>query len=359
LVAVLVLQTQLVNTAFPSQLVTTRERIRQIIARKTPTRCGFWLGKPHPDTWPILHQHFGTRDEEELRQKLGDDVRWICPQFYKEAYHDPAGRQLFDAGLDREKHGSVGPLADCASVKEVDSFPWPNPDYLNFEPCLRHLRAAGDVYRLSGFWTCYFHNVADLIGMEEYFVKMHTAPEVVQAVTDKVCEFYYEANERFFARANGLVDGFFFGNDLGSQRGLMCSPETIQRFILPWLRRFVDQGHRHGYQVVVHSCGSVHDIIGTFIEAGVDCLHPLQARAHNMNAERLALEFKGRVAFLGGIDAQQVLTRGTPDEVRADVRRVKKLLGPYLIVSPSHEAILPNVPPQNVAALAEAAAEPD
>jgi len=340
-------------------MVTTRERIRQIIARKAPAQCGFWLGKPHPDTWPILHKYFGTRDEEELRQKLGDNVRWICPQFYRDAYQDPDGRQLFDSGLDRVKHGSVGPLADCASVKEVESFPWPNPDYLNFESCLRDLHAAGDVYRLSGFWTCYFHNVADLIGMEEYFVKMHTAPEVVQAVTDKVCEFYYEANERFFARANGLVDGFFFGNDLGSQRGLMCSPKSVERFILPWTRRFVEQGHRHGYQVVVHSCGSVHDLIGTFIEAGVDCLHPLQARAHNMNAELLATEFKGRLAFLGGIDAQQVLTRGTPDEVRADVRRVRKLLGPNLIVSPSHEAILPNVPPENVAALAEAATESD
>ena len=57
--------------------------------------------------------------------------------------------------------------------------------------------------------------------------------------------------------------------------------------------------------------------------------------------------------------ALQLLTHGTPDQVRADVRRVKKLLGPHLIVSPSHEAILPNVPPQNVAALAEAAVEPD
>jgi len=49
--------------------------------------------------------------------------------------------------------------------------------------------------------------------------------------------------------------------------------------------------------------------------------------------------------------------RADPDEVRADVRRVKRLLGPNLIVSPSHEAILPNVPVENVAALVEAAHE--
>jgi uroporphyrinogen decarboxylase len=337
--------------------MSNRNRIRDIIARKPTDQFGFWLGKPNVDTWPILHRHFGTQSEEQLRTKIGDDVRWFGPQSYKDAYQDPSGRELFDFGLDRQKHGSVGPLAHCGSTAEVEAFPWPETRYLNFDRCLGDLRAAGDVYRLSGFWTCYFHNIADLFGFEEYFVKMHTNPEVVQAVTDRVCQFYYEANERFFALAGDLVDGYFFGNDLGSQNGLLCSVKDLERFVFPWMRRFVEQGHRHGHQVVLHSCGSVAQIIDTFIDAGVDCLHPLQARARGMEADHLAEKFQGRIAFLGGIDVQQIITTGTPDEVRAEVHRVKKLLGPNLIVSPSHEALLPNVPPENVAALAEAAKE--
>ena len=74
-----------------------------------------------------------------------------------------------------------------------------------------------------------------------------------------------------------------------------------------------------------------------------------------MDAETLAREFKGRIAFMGGIDTQELLVHGTPAEIKADVQRVKALLGPQLIVSPSHEAILPNVPPANIAAMAEAA----
>jgi len=109
--------------------------------------------------------------------------------------------------------------------------------------------------------------------------------------------------------------------------------------------------------VILHSCGSIYRVIERLIEAGVDCLHPLQARASNMDAETLAREFKGRVAFLGGIDAQDIMPYGTPDEVRAEVHRVRDLLEPSLIVSPSHEAILPDVPPENVEALAQAAHE--
>lgn len=333
-----------------------RELIKKIIAREKVERCGFWLGRPHDDLWPILHRHFGTETEEELRVKLGDDCRWICPQFYPDVYQDPQGRELFDAGLDRTKHAAP-PLAAFETVAEVEQFAWPKAEYLHFDSCLRDLKAAGDVYRMSGFWTCFYHNLGDLFGMEEYFVKMYTNPDVVLAATDKVCEFYYEANERFFAEADREVDGFFFGNDFGTQCSLICGPEQFDQFILPWFRKFAEQGHRHGHQVILHSCGAVSDVIERLIDSGVDCLHPLQARAANMDAETLAKRFGGRITFLGGIDTQDIMTNGTPEEVRAEVHRVRSFLEPDLIVSPSHEALLANVPPANVEAMAKAVAE--
>ena len=135
------------------------------------------------------------------------------------------------------------------------------------------------------------------------------------------------------------------------------SPKLFDIFVLPWFKKFTEQGHNHGKQVLLHSCGSIHRVIPRLIEAGADCLHPLQAKAANMSAEILGAEFGGKITFLGGIDAQDILPHGTTEEVKADVRRVRDLLGPNVIISPSHEAILPDVPPENVAALAEAAHE--
>ena len=337
--------------------MTHRERVRSIISGKPADRCGFWLGNPYGETWPVYHAYFGTSSEAELRSKLGDDLVWITPQFFAGGYQHPQGRQMFDLGLKKERHGQGGPFADCEDVKQVEDFEWPNPEYLNFDECLAALRNTGDLYRASGFWTCFYHNVMDLFGMESYMVKMYTHPEVVHAVTDRVCQFYYDANERFFAKAGKLMDGFFFGNDFGTQLDLICGPQQFDEFIMSWFRQFTQQGHRHGYQVILHSCGSIHKVIDRLIEAGVDCLHPLQALACGMDAEALARDYKGRIAFLGGIDTQQLLVHAKPDEVKAEVRRVKRLLGPCLIVSPSHEALLPNVPPENVLAMAEAAQE--
>lgn len=333
----------------------SRERIRSIIARETADRCGFWLGNPHPDTLPLYHKYFGTSTLEQLHGKLGSDFRWITPQYMDTTYRHPDGKGIFDLWKYKKELGEPGPLADCQDVSEVDAYDWPSLDYLDFTECIETLRSAGDHYRASGFWTPFFHDIMDLFGMESYLVKMRTHPEVVHAATDHVCQFYYDANERFFEKAGNLVDAFFFGNDFGTQRDLILSPELFDEFVLPRFQRFTDQAHRHGYQVILHSCGSIYRVIDRLIDAGVDCLHPLQAKAHDMDAETLSREFKGRVAFLGGIDTQELLVHATPDEVKAEVRRVKKLLGPNLIVSPSHEALLPNVLPRNVQAMAEAA----
>lgn len=338
----------------------SRERIKTIINGEPADRCGFWMGHPHADTWPIYHKYFGTTTEEQLQQKLNDDFRWICPQFFSDCYQSPDGRCMFDAGLDKsENELDQAPLANCETLEQLEQTPihWPSVDNLHFDSSLETLKTTGDVYRAGGFWTCFYHNVMDLFGMEKYMMDMYANKELVHAVTDKVCEFYFQANERFYEVAGNEIDAFFFGNDFGTQLDLICGPAQFDEFIMPWFKKFTDQAHEHGYQVILHSCGAIHKVIDRLIDANVNCLHPLQAKAANMDAETLAKDFKGKIAFMGGIDTQDLLVNASPDEIAAEVHRVKELLGPCFIVSPSHEALLPNVPPENVEAMAKAAIE--
>jgi uroporphyrinogen decarboxylase len=329
----------------------SRERIRTLISGETADRCGFWLGNPHGDSWPAIHAYLGTSTQEEARCLLHDDFRWIPAGVYRH----PDGRGMFDIP-NKTAHGSPGPFAECEDAAQVDElYEWPNPDYLDFEPVIEQLRQCGPFYRASGFWAPFYHHVMDLFGMEQYMMNMHLNPELVHAVTDRVCSFYHEANERFFDAAGALMDGYFFGNDFGTQLNLICGPAQFDEFVMPWFRRFTEQAHARDYQVILHSCGSVHKVIDRLIDAGVECLHPLQALAADMDANTLARDFGGRIAFLGGIDTQELLVNGSPEDVRADVRRVRQILGPNVIISPSHEALLPNVPPANIQAMAAAA----
>jgi uroporphyrinogen decarboxylase len=325
------------------------------VARQEPDRCGFWLGQPHEDTWPIYLKAFHARDEESLRRLLKDDFRWISPHWV--AYKHPGGKKMFDLQREGKADSSDGLLSGCTAPSQVDEFDWPNPDYLDFQETLAVLDAAGEVYRASGFWCPFFHQAADLFGMQNYFIKMYTHPDVVHAATRRLVDFYLEANRRFYNAAGNRIDALFFGNDFGTQNDLFIHPNLFDEFVAPYFRLLTDQAHASGYQVILHSCGSIRRVIPRLIEMGVDALHPLQALAAGMDAETLGSLYRGKIAFIGGVDTQDLLVNASPQQVKDQVRRVKRLLGPHLVVSPSHEALLPDVPPANVRAMAEAANE--
>jgi uroporphyrinogen decarboxylase len=268
---------------------------------------------------------------------------------------------MFDVlnGKERTSLSEAGVFAETEETAEVEKFHWPDMKYIDFTETLKEIDrtvAAGQAV-LSGMWSCFYHNACDFFGMENYFMKMHTDPDVVEAVTRHIVDFYLEANEKLFNLAGDKIDAFFFGNDFGSQLDLLISPEHFDRFVMPYFREFTDQAHRHGYNVVLHSCGAIERVIPRLIDAGVEVLHPIQALAKNMDAASLAKKYNGKIVFLGGVDTQRLLPFGTPQEVRDEVRRLKDLFGPNFLVSPSHESILPNVSPENITAMAETAAE--
>lgn len=339
--------------------MTGKERLHAVL-NHTSDHCGFWHGCPNPASTDTLFGAFGVQDDFELGLKLGSSCRWIQPESVG-LYKHPEGKPMFDVlnGKKRISHNQDGVFAHCEDVAEVEAFDWPEEKYVDFAPTLAEIErtaAAGQAV-LSGSWSCFFHNVCDFFGMENYFVKMYTDPDVVEAVTEHVVDFYLRINERLFAQAADQIDMFFFGNDFGSQLDTLISPEMFDRFVMPGFVKFTEQAHRWGMKVLLHSCGSIYRVIPRLIDAGVDALHPIQARAAHMDAETLAREFNGKIVFVGGVDTQQLLPNATPKQVKEEVYRLRDLFGPNFVVSPSHESILPDVPWENVQAMAEAARE--
>ena len=160
----------------------------------------------------------------------------------------------------------------------------------------------------------------------------------------------------FFKGLGDRADVMFFGNDFGTQLDLFISPELFRKFVLPSFKRLIAVGKKYNKKIMLHSCGSIYRIIPDLIDAGVEILHPIQAQAAGMSADCLK-QYKNDLAFVGGIDAQTFFVNATPEEIKKEVHRVKSILGPNIVVSPSHEEILPNVPAANILAMAKAARE--
>jgi uroporphyrinogen decarboxylase len=276
-------------------------------------------------------------------------------------YHHPPANHIACAFDFTKKIGdyehrtltSPGYFEDLTDPAAVEKFPWPDPrEHMNPAACAAAVAAApADFARLGIMWSAHFQDACAAFGMENAMMTLLTAPEMFRAVIDRITRFYLEANAIFYDAAGDQLDAVLIGNDLGSQTGLMLQPDLIRQFVMPGTRQLVAQAKACGYKVIHHSCGAVREIIPDLIAAGVDAIHPIQALAAGMEPEGLRRDFGDRVAFCGGVDAQNLLVNGTPEKIRAKVLELRRLFPTGLVISPSHEAILPDIAPANIAAL--------
>ncbi len=335
--------------------MTSREIVKNIFTRKNTDGLAFWTGHPNHATVPIMAREWGIEpDYEAIFTYLNDDCRWISADW---GYRHPEGQPMFDTAWGtsgRHTLSAGGTFADTEDIADVDRYPWPDPKYCDFTDVYAAIDRHKDKAVFTGLWSCFYHIVADFFGMENYFIKMYENPAVVEAVTERVVDFYVEANDKFFSGLDDRADIMFFGNDFGTQRDLMLSPELFRKFVLPSVKRLVTVGKKYNKIIMLHSCGSIYRVIPDLIDAGVDVLHPIQAQAAGMDAYSLA-QYKNDLSFLGGIDAQSFFVNATPAQIEDEVKRVRDILGPNIVISPSHEEILPNVPPANVLAMSRAA----
>ena len=332
-----------------------REKILRIIKRKNTDTCGFWKGRPHKDALVQYLSDLNLHDEDELSDFVGDDLQWLHAD---SSYKHPEGKPIFDTLLGKERisHSQSGIFADTTSIKEINDFPWPDIKYIDFTSYLQKAQISrkNEYAFFGGFWSPYFHVIADFFGMEQYFMKMITDPKIVEAVTEQVVGFYFQANQLLFEKSAKDIDVFFFGNDFGSQLDLLISPDMFEQFIYPGIKQLTNLAKKYNIPVAMHSCGSIYRIIPLLIDAGVDILHPIQAKATNMDAKYLKREYKDEIIFMGGVDTQELLPFGTEKQIKDEVNRLKDVFGPNYILSPSHEALLKNVGSKNLMAMANA-----
>lgn len=343
--------------------MTHLERFHATINRQPVDRPCSWLGLPTAEAWPALLSHFGAATPRRLIEILHDDIAPV-----ELPYHSPTSDAIY-AAFDFTQKGPVdaahrtltsdGFFAHQADPSCVDAFDWPDPSlYINPTECRAQVDAAPEGRAILGvIWSAHFQDACAAFGMENALMAMYDTPEVFRAVIDRLTDFYLQANEIFYKATAGSLHAVLIGNDFGSQTGLMVSPQAIREFVMPGTRALIAQAKSHGLKVIHHSCGAICPIIPDLIAAGADVIHPIQALAEGMEPRALKAHFGNQVSFCGGVDSQYLLVRGTPDEVRAKVRELRTIFPTGLIISPSHEAILPDIPPANVAAFIEAAHE--
>jgi len=262
------------------------------------------------------------------------------------------------------------PLADAASPGDIERHrdTIARFDYPSFadEPMeamverARRLRKQSDRAAILNFQAHLLAAGQILRGFENFMSDLMLAPDLSDHLLGILVDAYCQRADALFPALNGLVDIILVNDDLGTQTGPMLSPGLYRKRIKPFQQRlFSYLKSVSGLPLLFHSCGSVRWAIPDLIEVGVDALNPVQVSAAGMDSAELKRDFGRDITFWGGgCDTQHVLNRGTPAEVREEVKRRIGNFAPGggFVFCQVHN-IQPEVPPENVVAMLEAAAD--
>ena len=335
-----------------------KDRFYSTIHYQPVDRPAAWLGLPVPAAEHGLLEYFKIKNIDELRHLIDDDIYPVeVPYNFPPSNHIACAFNFSKtAHLDTPDERTLtapGFFEDYSEVADVERFAWPDPAlYLDREESKRRVHAApADKIKMGILWSAHFQDACSAFGMEHALMTMLSNPDMFRAVIDRITGFYLKANEIFYESTKGQLDAVLIGNDFGSQYSLMVHPDHIREFVFPGTKKLIEQAKSYGLTVMFHSCGSIFPIIQDLADLGADIVHPVQALAHQMDAHTLKKHFYGKVAFCGGVDAQFLLVNGQPDEISAKVKELTEIFPTGLIISPSHEAILPDIPPANIQAL--------
>jgi uroporphyrinogen decarboxylase len=207
--------------------------------------------------------------------------------------------------------------------------------------------------RLCGYFLgcdispCAFEMYWRLRGMERALLDMIDYTDMTKTMLRRCADFAVQLGEEAFRRYP--IDWLWTGDDVASQSSLMLSPRQWRQLVKPALQETFRLGQAHGVWVAYHCCGALRAILPDLVEIGLDVLNPVQANCPGMDLFQLKKEFGRRISFMGGLDTQFLLPRGTVDEVRRAVRAILDQFagdGGYMLAA-SH-SIPPETPLENI-----------
>jgi uroporphyrinogen decarboxylase len=342
----------------------SKERVRAALERRPVDRVPVFMWF-HPDTSGRLGRLLEIA-AADVPEAMGNDVRqaWVNNNYAMEGIvHDRDGEGHRDFwGIEWvRQHGfnqiAGFPLA-TATREQVFRYRFP-ADHLEelLQPMSKILGRGWEIARSGEYFVgcdvspCAFEMYWRLRGMEQTFMDLATDRVLAREMLDRCAEFSVLLSETACGRFP--LDWLWTGDDVAGQQGMMLSPSAWRELVKPALARVFDVGKARGLPVAYHCCGALRPIIPDLIEIGMDVLNPVQSNCPGMEPLDLKHEFGQRLAFMGGVDTQDLLSNGSVDEVRRATARLLDGMtagGGGYILAASH-TIPPETPDENIFAM--------
>jgi uroporphyrinogen decarboxylase len=292
----------------------------------------------------------GCKDHNDFAVRVGHDAVLVDPIFRKTPLGD--GRSLSEWGYvsqkTQEEHAieiesPIRTLADFERYTPPD--PCEAPRYAAIEQALT---VYGETHAVIVHLNDVFSLPRYLMGMENLLMAIAAEPDLVQALVDMSVDINLKMAKEVVARGVQIV---YTGDDVAATRGPLMSPRHFRKLFYPGLCRVMGGFKDLGLYVIKHTDGNLWPLIDMIVDAGIDCLDPLDPIA-GMDLGEVKAQYGHRIALKGNVDCGDLMTFGAPEETAAATREAlrKGMPGGGFICSSSN-SIHSGVKPENYIAM--------
>jgi len=172
----------------------------------------------------------------------------------------------------------------------------------------------GDIF--TWIWT--------LMGFETFSMALFDQPELVDRMFETIGSIEYQIFERIVEY--DCVGALWYSDDVAYTESLMVSPTTLRQYLFPWMKKIGDLCKAKGIPFIYHSDGDLFPVFDDIIDCGVNAIQPIEPKA--MDIIKVKERVKDKLCVIGNIDLIYTLTRGTVEEVEAEVKERISTVGP-------------------------------
>lgn len=203
------------------------------------------------------------------------------------------------------------------SPEDLDAWDPPDPDALDYRIVELAVREARDEYPVVA-WIHGSMMFPYLMrgGIDKLVYDLYRQPDFARVLIRRVADINFEIAKRILEYD---VDVVAESDDIADSRTPFFNLNLFREFFFPYLKRLIDEVHRHGVPYMKHSDGNLYPLLDDFVALGVDGLHPIEPGV--MDLADVKQRYGDKLFLRGNVDCTHVLPYGSAEDVRRDVRR--------------------------------------